>query len=55
VMGKWQGEDRAEIRAVEAAEATAPARGTNRSRPEPEEAEQTRAAPRKQAAGRARR
>lgn len=31
VMGKWQGEDRAEIRAVEAAERAAPARGKGKA------------------------
>lgn len=52
VMGKWQGEDRAEIRAVEAAEATAPARGTNRGgRAQAQEEDDPAPAPRKAAAG----
>lgn len=57
VMGKWQGEDRAEIRAIEAAERAAPARGAGKGRgaaPVEEvadEAESTRRPSRRTAAG----
>lgn len=46
VMGKWQGEERAEIKAIESAEPKATARtAANRNRPEPEPEPETRRKP----------